>query len=186
MNGTVVAKRYARALLGSALEQKRLAPVRAELAALARAIDATPGAARFLENPRVRAEQKNALLDDVLHAMQASATMRGFLRVVVEKARLNLLHLIQSEFEHMADEATGIVRAKVTAARELDPKSVERLRALIQKRTGRQVRLELAVNPSLIGGAALQMESRVLDASIRARLRLLRDSLLSSEKEPCK
>ena len=177
MNDTIVAKRYAKALLETALEQNLLDRVRAELAALVQAVKATPEAARFFNNPHVPKKDKEAVLQEAMDAIHASPTMRGFLHVVAEKARLSMLHVIRSEFERMADDAAGIIRAKLTTARELGPDAAERIRSRLEAHTGRQVRLEVAVEPALIGGAALQMDSRVLDASIQARLRLLRESL---------
>lgn len=178
MKNTIVARRYAKALLDTALENERLDQVRAELAALVQGIQASPDAARYFGNPLVPASQKEALLEDVLNTLHASAAMRGFVRVAAQKQRLNLLEVIRDEFERLADETAGVLRAKLTSAHELDATSVKRVQEIIEKRTGRHVRLELAVDPSLLGGGAIQLGSRVIDASLKARLRLLRQGLV--------
>ena len=177
MKDTVVARRYAKALLEAAVEKDLLDHVRRELAVVVAAVQDTPGAERFFAGPRVPAAEKDALLKDMLDAIQASPVLRGFLHAAAEKMRLGILDEIHEEFKRAADRATGVVRATLTTAHDIDRASVERLRVALEKRTGRTVRLNLTVDSSLIGGAALQMESQLMDASIRGRLRQLREHL---------
>ena len=177
MNGIVIAKRYARALLMTALEDEMVDQARSELALVLGTLEAAPGAMRFLRNPRISTDEKKRLLDELIEMLDLSSVMRGFLHVIVEKLRSDILGLIRREFERMAEEAAGIIRAKVTVAHEPKPGTVERLCGLLEKRTGRQVRLDVQVDPALIGGATLQMQSRLIDASLRGRLQLVRESL---------
>ena len=74
------------------------------------------------------------------------------------------------------DEAAGLVTADVISATSLDEAREDRLRRALSERTGFEVRLEVDVDPSLIGGAIAKVGDLVFDGSIRAQL----DQLLAN------
>ncbi|HLT35576.1 MAG TPA: F0F1 ATP synthase subunit delta, partial [Enhygromyxa sp.] len=77
----------------------------------------------------------------------------------------------------LADEAAGRIRATVKSATALDPAAQTRIKSALESATGKQVLLETAVDPELIGGLVAHVGSFTLDRSVRTSLDKLRSSL---------
>ena len=72
----------------------------------------------------------------------------------------------------------GIVRARVTAARFLDALQQRELAAKLEKITGKQIQMEIDVDPSLIGGVIAQVGSTIYDGSVRQQLQAFKTRLV--------
>ena len=79
----------------------------------------------------------------------------------------------------MADAHLGRVRARVTSAEPLGPAVLDRVRRALEQRTGKQVVVETAVDPDLIGGVVARVGDLILDGSVRTQLADLRAKLLN-------
>jgi F-type H+-transporting ATPase subunit delta len=73
--------------------------------------------------------------------------------------------------------AAGLITAEVVAASPLDDRRRDRLRRALSERTGQEVRLQIEVDPSLIGGAIAKVGDLVFDGSLRTQLGQLRATL---------
>ena len=80
----------------------------------------------------------------------------------------------------LADEAEGLLTAEVVAASPLDDRRKDRLRRALSERTGHEVRLEIEIDPALIGGAIAKVGDLVFDGSLRTQLASLRNNLKQS------
>ena len=70
--------------------------------------------------------------------------------------------------------------AQVVSASPLDDRRQDRLRRALTERTGQEVRLEIEVDPTLIGGAIAKVGDLVFDGSLRTQLGQLRSNLKQS------
>jgi F-type H+-transporting ATPase subunit delta len=77
----------------------------------------------------------------------------------------------------MADELAGRVRASVTTAEPADQATADQIRKVLESNTGKTVLVDFLVDPDLIGGIVARVGDTVYDASIRARLKNLRETL---------
>ena len=169
---------YARALFDAALGEKRLEPVREQLRQLVEAEAAVPELRELLRNPQLDPRSKRAALEDLLSG--ADELLRNFLLVLVDKGRARQLEEIAREFERLAAEQEGIVRAELTTAVELSDAEAKKLLKQIEQASGQKVEATRSVDPDLIGGMILQVGSRRLDASVRGRLERLRRELATA------
>ena len=169
---------YARALFDAALGEKRLEPVREQLQQLVEAEAAVPELRELLRNPQLDPRSKRAALEDLLSG--ADELLRNFLLVLVDKGRARQLEEIAREFERLAAEQEGIVRAELTTAVELSDAEAKKLLKQIEQASGQKVEATRSVDPDLIGGMILQVGSRRLDASVRGRLERLRRELATA------
>ena len=169
---------YARALFDAALGEKRLEPVREQLRQLVEAEAAVPELRELLRNPQLDPRSKRAALEDILSG--AEELLRNFLLVLVDKGRAGQLEEIAREFERLAAEQEGIVRAELTTAVELSDAEAKKLLKQIEQASGQKVEATRSVDPDLIGGMILQVGSRRLDASVRGRLERLRRELATA------
>ena len=166
------ARPYARAAFALAREQNRLSEFSRQLAFAALAVSQPP-VQSVLGDPRVTAAQ----LVDVLLPPGADDTFRRFLEVLGDNRRLPLLPEIAGLFDQLRAEAERIVQAKVTSAQPLDASELAKLQAALKKRFGREVEVETAVDPALIGGAIIDAGDVVIDGSIKTKLARLGTAL---------
>jgi F-type H+-transporting ATPase subunit delta len=177
VQGSAAARRYARALFSIASDDGAIEAARAELARLAGLLDEQAELRHTLFRPLHPVKERRAVLRGVCERLGIGASVRNFLSFVVDQRRLVDFAAIRREYERLADEAAGRLRAEVVAASELPPAQRERLRSALARHTGREIDLAVTVDPSLIGGAIAKVGGIVFDGSLRTQLQQLRDSL---------
>ena len=172
---TAAARRYARAIFELAHDEgnveawgRRLAQVREVLS--------DPEVARALTNPTIATEQRMALVSDLFDGGEAT----NLAKLLIESDRVRDVEAIDEEFQRLADEAAGRVRATVTTAVELSSQDRDRVAEELSKRLGKEIHLDVLVDPGILGGLKLQYGDRLVDASVATRLQQLRRRLAAS------
>lgn len=178
MRGTAASRRYARAVFTLAREESRIPEVRAELDELVSAISNNAELHSVLLTPLRPVRERKAVLQGLTQQMQLSPTVRHFVSFLIDRRRLIDFSEVAEEYARLADEASGLTTAEVVSASELDERRKDRLRRALSERTGREVRLEVRVDPSLIGGAIAKVGDLVFDGSLRTQLSQLRGNLM--------
>jgi F-type H+-transporting ATPase subunit delta len=135
-------------------------------------------AARSLfENPTVAAERRKELMNKIGDALPLDARIRNFLGLLIEWNRLEILDDVIEVYETLLDEKQGVVRARVTSAHALDSKQQSEVATRLESLTKKKVRVEVSVDPSLIGGLMAQVGSTIYDGSIRQQLQTFKTRL---------
>jgi F-type H+-transporting ATPase subunit delta len=98
--------------------------------------------------------------------------------MLVASGRVGRIDEIAAQFEVLADDAAGRVRATVTTAIPLSEADRGSLARDLSSQLGKDVRLESRVDPAILGGLVLQVGDRLTDASVAARLDQLRRQVL--------
>jgi len=175
---SIVANRYAQALLELGIEQGQLDRVVEEMAALGDAWSASADLRNAMENPLVAHDAKKAAMSQIADRIGATPTTRHALMLLVDRRRAKTLPYVARRLGELADARKGVVRAEVTTAAPLGDAYYARLQAQLEKMTGKRVVIDRAHDPALIGGVVTRIGDRILDGSLRTRLQSLRDSLL--------
>ena len=177
--GGSVSRRYARALFSIGVDRGSFEQLGRELDAVADLWTGSAELRQALENPVFKGTEKRAVLQGLLPRVAPTADVQRFVLLLLERRRLPAVPAIARAYREMADLHTGRVRAHVTSAQPLGPADLERVRQSIERRTGKKVILEAAVDPALIGGLVARVGDLVLDGSVRTQLGTLRDRLLN-------
>ncbi len=177
MRSSSVARRYARALFGLARDDGAVEPIRGELEQLAGLFAQSPELHDSLFRPLHPVEQRRGVLEGVCRQLGASDTLRHFAAFLVDQRRLIDFDAIRDEYGRLADDAAGRTQAHVVSATPLSDAQRERLTRALRARTGREVELEVTLDPSLIGGAIASVGTLVIDGSLKTQLQQLRTSL---------
>jgi len=177
MRSSAAARRYARALFGLAQDAGIVAAVRSELAAVASLFESDPELRNALFRPLHPVAERRAVLRSLCERLSLAPILRNFFAYVIDQRRLVDFDAIRAEFEQLADSAAGLVKARVTAAAALDDAQRSRLQSALAARTGRNVELEVSIDPALIAGAVATVGNVVFDGSLRTQLQQLRDTL---------
>jgi F-type H+-transporting ATPase subunit delta len=181
VRSAAAARRYARALFALAKEENRVAEIRGELQQLADLLAASRELHDALFRPLHPAAERRAVLREVASRLEASHSVRNFYAYLIDQRRLVDFDLIRSEYERFADAEAGRMRADVVSASPLDAARRERLRRALSTRTGREVELDVKVDPSLLGGVVASVGTLLFDGSLRTQLKQLRASLMKGQ-----
>jgi F-type H+-transporting ATPase subunit delta len=173
----VAAKRYAQAAFELALESNSLTEWSGALARIAHFLSDGEAAAA-LQNTRVARDVKHRLIDAGLGDLPRGPL--NLAHILVNKGRVGLAAEIVDQFTRMVEAQQGLARARATTAVALTEADREALLQRLRQSTGRQVLLETAVDPAILGGVVVQIGDRLIDGSTRSKLEALRDSLVGA------
>ena len=177
MRGGTAAHRYAKALFGLAQDEHRHREVRVELDNLSSLFEGSRELREALLTPLHPASGRKAALREIAGRISVSPLVQNFISYLIDQRRLIDFDAIVEAFGEFADNAEGLLTAEVISASPLDDRRKDRLRRALSERTGREVRLEIEVDPALIGGAIAKVGDLVFDGSLRTQLGQLRANL---------
>ena len=101
--------------------------------------------------------------------------------LLFDKGRIQYLGDIYDFYEKLTDELANIVRADLVSATDLSDETIDKIRAALAQKTGKEVKMDVRVDPGLLGGAVTKIGDLVLDGSVRTQLKTLKESLQRSE-----
>lgn len=139
-------------------------------------IETTPEVVRLLKHPTMTVPRKLEATAELLDEELLPA-VRDLLAVVVEHDRGEVLQVAGEVYREVADEAEGLVRARVTTALPLDGERASRIRAALARWLRAEVILEQETDPDIIGGVVVQIGDQVIDGGLQGRLERMRASL---------
>jgi len=134
----------------------------------------------LLENPSIEQSSKLKVLDAIASRLGMFAQVRNFLAVIMEHGRLSELNEILSQYREIADADSGAVEAKIITARPLNDADRVQLEAQVSALAGANVRATYTQDPSLLGGAVVEIGSTIYDGSVRAQLQQLKQRLVNA------
>ena len=181
MSVSIVARRYATALLELGIETGELDRLAGEMDGFAAAWESSGDLRSAIENPLVAIEAKKQIVQDVAEKLGVGHTARNTAMLLLERRRLRTLPYIARYLREMNDAKKGLLRAEVVTAAPLSEAYYAKLQAQLEKMTGKKVALERKQDPSLIAGVVTRIGDRIFDGSIRARLESMRDALMPTQ-----
>lgn len=182
MKSDTIARRYAQALFTLGQEKGNTAPdlYGEALSSLADMVSASPQLLAAFKTPVITQNEKRAVVTSLLDKMGKSGadqTVRDFCLLLTEKDRLSLLGDIAVSFNKLLDASKGVVRGELTTAVPLSKVRQEESLATLEKQSKKKLVLRFEVDPNILGGIVLRIGDTVLDASLRAQLNSLRDTI---------
>lgn len=177
MTSLIVAKRYAKALLSIGKEDGKLEQYGKELAEVVALFDESAELESVLANPGIEFESRQKVLGIILGKAGMSPIVSNFLRLLMDKGRMDSVRSITAIYTRLTDEEKGITRATVYTAASMGDAEISRLAEALKKVVNAEVQLEVEEDPSLIGGVVARIGDLVLDGSVKRQLENLKDSL---------
>jgi F-type H+-transporting ATPase subunit delta len=181
MKNLAIARRYAKALLLIGKEDNQIDTYKQELEGFSALIEKEVTLGQAISNPLYNAEGRKKILVTVLEKLSLSRVMKSFLTLLFDKGRFGYLSSINDFYQKLADELKGIARASLVSATELSSETIEKIRATLSEKTGKDIILDVEEDPGLIGGIVTRIGDLVLDGSIKTQLLNMRESLKRGE-----
>jgi F-type H+-transporting ATPase subunit delta len=172
-----MAGRYATALFELALESNAIDSVTADLNTFSGLLGASPDLARLVRSPVFSSAAQAQALTAVLEKVGIGGIAARFLQVVAANRRLFAVRDIIRAYMEMVARHKGEVAAQVTVAEPLSDARLAELRDTLRAVTGKDVRVDVKVDPSIIGGLVVKLGSRMVDSSLRTKLNALRHAM---------
>jgi F-type H+-transporting ATPase subunit delta len=165
-----LAGRYALALFELARDGKTLEAVGASLAAVRQALAESEDFRTLTTSPLIGRDEAVKAIGAAAGAMRLDPLTANFLGVLAQNRRLSQLGNVIRAFNLLAARHRGEITAEVISARPLDDDQVEAIKQNLRARMGRDIAVDLDVDPAILGGLVVKVGSRMIDGSIRTKL----------------
>lgn len=176
MSDIVVAKRYAKALFELASERGIIAQVEEELGAVVAVVQNDADFKKLLQHPNVALSVKTDLLQKAFEGKVSDAVLNT-LQMLVSRRREALLSTLYTDYVKIANEALGQASAIVYTPFALSEDKVKEIALHFGKVTGKTLRTQTVIDPTLLGGILVRIGDRVYDGSLSGKLERLQKSL---------
>ncbi len=172
-----VAERYASALFELALSEKKLPAVEKDLGRLDALLAGSEDLTRLVKSPVFSADEQQGAVGAVLDKAKITGMVGNFVRVVAGNRRLFAVPDMVRSFRQKLAEHRGEISAEVSVAHKLTADQTKQLKATLKGVVGKDVALDVTVDPSLLGGMIVKVGSRQIDTSIKTKLSSLKLAL---------
>jgi len=172
-----LAGRYASALFDLARDQRQVESVGKSLDALNQALADSRDFAELISSPLVSRDEASRSFAAIAPQLGIDPVTTNFLGVLARNGRKSELGSVIRAFKRLAAEHRGEATAEVITARALNDGQLGQLREQLRARAGRDVNIDAAVDPSILGGIVVKLGSQQIDASIRTKLNRLASAM---------
>lgn len=172
-----MAGRYATALFELASEAGAVDSVKADLDRLSALIAESADLARLVKSPVFSAEEQLKAISAVLDTLGISGLAGNFVKLVAQNRRLFALPGMIADYAALVAAQRGETTAQVTVAAPLSDDHFATLKATLAEKTGKDVNLDVTVDPSILGGLIVKLGSRMVDASLKTKLNSIRHAM---------
>jgi F-type H+-transporting ATPase subunit delta len=170
-----MAGRYANALFELAREDKATDAVKADLDRFDALIAESPDLNRLVRSPVFDAEEQLRALGAILDKAGITGLAANFLRVITTNRRLFAVRDMIRGYRTLVAHNKGEVTANITVAEPLNDKNLAALTDALKSVTGgKEIDLEVKIDPAIIGGLIVKVGSRMVDSSLRTKLNAIK------------
>ena len=168
-----LAGRYALALFELARERKQLEAVGTSLAAVRQALAESDDFRALTTSPLIGRDEAVRAVAAAAEAMRLDPLTGNFLGVLAQNRRLAQLGAVIRAFTLLSARHRGEITAEITSAFPLSDDQVGAIKQNLRARTGRDIAVDMNVDPAILGGLVVKIGSEMIDGSIRTKLNTL-------------
>lgn len=150
--------------------------IQKELQDLKGVFDENPGLFNFFNTPKVNKDAKKNAISEIFEGHISTTTM-NFLKVLIDKRRTGEVLNIIKMFDSLVNEKNGIVEGIATVAKPISDETASKLEKRLCEVTGKNIKLKVVVDPSVVGGVKLKVGDSVIDTSVAAQLKEMKSSI---------
>ncbi len=169
--------RYATALFELARDEKNVDAVKADLEKFTALLNESADLKRLVLSPVFTADEQGKALSAVMAKAGIGGTTAKFLQVLTANRRLFAVADVIRAFRALVAKFKGEATADVTVAEQLNDKNLDALKSALKSVTGKDVALNVTVDPSIIGGLVVKLGSRMVDSSLRTKLNSIKNAM---------
>jgi len=171
-----LAKKYAKLLIET-VDLARIPSVIEEIRAFSRLIDSDRKLRILFTSQIFSDDEKTMALKEALSYIKAKDETQRFLALLVTHRSLGAIKEVIASVLKLYQERINTATAEVISPVPLNEQHLNKLRTTLSTLTKRDVRIDNKLDPSLIGGFIVRVDSTVYDSSLKGQLMLLRAEL---------
>lgn len=174
-----LAQNYASALLSLAIDDNKVIDYQKEVKELRKIIKDNPDLILLLDSRFLSVEERMGNVETLLKGF--SPDIINFIKIIVKHNRVSYLDDILEAFNSLCNENQDIVEGLIYSAFPLGEETLLKIKNKISQIENHEVDLIPKIDPTLIGGVKVVINSHVYDGSIKNQLEQMQISLLRKE-----
>lgn len=180
MNDGLIARRYAKAFLKYAIEKKADGQAYGQMRRLDEAYAAEAKLKKAVGNRFISADDKSRLLLAAAGAKPGDCLAK-FIKLVISHNREGFMREMSKAYQDLYREANNIAQIEIVTATEMPAATLKRMTDVVKsKLAGKKIEETHRIDPGLIGGFIVRVDTVQLDTSIKNELKKLRLKLLKN------
>ena len=172
------AKSYSQALYELAIEENKLDEVENNVISFLKLISQSQEFNLLIQDPTNKQEDQLNVINKIFEKFNLNTLLKKFLNFLIMKRRFFYVEKILKDFEIICSKNRGEISAKLTVAKELNEDEIKNIKNDLSKNFGSNVKLNYIYDPSLLGGLIMQVESVMIDTSIKNKLQKIENKMI--------
>ncbi len=172
----LISTTYSTALFDVCVEENKVDEFINEVGFVNETLKNNDGFFEILKTPRININEKKKIVDNVF-GDKVNKEIINFIKILIDKRRIGYIIDIANEFERMACEYKGIVKAKAYSSISLSSEQIIKLEKKLSEQSGKTVEIENIIDNSLLGGIMIKFNDVVIDGTLKGKLKNLEDNL---------
>ena len=170
-----ISARYASALFGLANEQDDIPALEKNVGILKEALDESADLNRLISSPIYSRDQQQSAITAIAKKLGLNDMMTNTLALMSEKRRLFVVPTFLSVLEDLIAASKNEITAEVVSAKALTKVQLDNLAKSLKSNFSKDIKINIAVDETLIGGMIVKVGSRMIDTTIQANLNSLQN-----------
>ncbi len=166
----LAAKRYATSLFEVGRELNKIDDFHSQLEFIEKVFNSEKKLLQILEHPRISRGEKRTVVEE-LFKKELTEEVLNFLFIIIDKRREASLMDMIKEYNMLFKEYKGILDIEAVTAVSMKDTSIEKLKLVLKDKFNKEINLSNSVDPSIIGGVLLKMDSKVIDSTLQSQLK---------------
>ncbi|MBQ27027.1 MAG: hypothetical protein CMH81_02615 [Nitrospiraceae bacterium] len=137
---------------------------------------------QILSHPKLDLSKKWDVLESFFgdgRAIPLRKPTLNLVKLLLQNHRISLIAAIREKFQVFWERDQGTVSVRLTTAVSLTSEEQGTMKAILEASLGKTVRLDQIVDLSILGGAVIQIEDQMIDGSLQAKMRIMREELVA-------
>lgn len=173
-----IARRYAEAIFDIASRQNTVDRTLEDVKAIAMVFSHRT-LSYLLREPKISAKRKETAIRQAL-AKKVLPTSLNLALLLVQRELVEVTPQIAAELENLILDSRNEAVAQVTTAAQIDEALSAAVKKALEKKTGKTIIMQTRIDPSVLGGVIARVGDEIIDGSVRNRLHILQEQLLSN------
>ncbi len=174
------AKSYSQALYELGYEDKNLEKLEEDVNSIIKLVSQSEDFNSLIKDPTNKQEDQLNVIGIIFEKFNLNSLLKKFLNFLIMKRRFFFVEKILKDFINICSKNRGEISAKLTVAKELNESQINKIKNELSQNFGSEVKLNYNYDPDLIGGLIMQVESVMIDTSIKNKLQKIENKMIEA------
>ena len=174
------AKSYSQALYELATEERKLNDIEEHTISIIKLISQSEDFNSLIKDPTNKQEDQLKVINIIFEKFNLNNLLKKFFNFLIMKRRFFYVEKILKDFIVICSKNRGEISAKLTVAKELNENEINKIKNDLSQNFGSDVKLNYNYDPDLIGGLIMQVESVMIDTSIKNKLQQIENKMIEA------